>query len=338
MFRIDAKSKNLIGLLFHRRQKKEVTVDELIVFTTQILALFKAGFTLSSAVSIIAEQTENEKMLDALLGIRLVLEKGGSLSKAIEEYRDIFPDYYITNIYAAEVSGVLQATLSRLLSYLKGEKELKQHLRHYLFYPKIVLSMIISGSIILATVQGILPIGIDLLLLAAGITCAYLLIFDSIKSLFAKGTGREIWDRMRLRIWILGPVYRDFLNRQFAGLFNSLFNAGLSIVDVFYFAGDAIPNTLYGREIRAIGARLDGEMPLGEAIDLCPYFPYQLKSIFHIGAQSGEFEENLIAFARQKDMEIAYKLKKIFQISYIVILIILLALVMMMRSYFMIAF
>ena len=41
-----------------------------------------------------------------------------------------------------------------------------------------------------------------------------------------------------------------------------------------------------------------------------------------------------MAFARQKDMEIVYQLKKIFQISYIIILILLLTFVMFMRSYF----
>ncbi len=334
MLTIDEKSRTFFNLLFRKRRRQNVTVDDLIVFTSQLHALFKAGFTLSSAVSVLIEQTENEKMLDALLGMRIVLEKGGSLSKAIEEYQDVFPGYYVKNIYAAEMSGVLQATLARLLRYLQSQKEIRQRFSRYFLYPKIVLSMIIAGSIILAFVQEMIPLRFGTAIIGMGIFVALFLARDLVKIAFSKGAAKKIWDLLRLNIWIFGPVYRDYLNGRFAELFNSLQNAGVSIADVFYLSADTFANRMYAMEIRAIGSRLERHMRIADAIAPCPYFPFQFKSIFHIGEQSGEFEENLMAFARQKDLDIAYNLKKIFEISYIVILFMLIALIMIMNSYF----
>lgn len=64
----------------------------------------------------------SKEIKNAAYPIALDLEKGNPLSKAIKNYPEIFPEYYIKNIYATEITGVLQETLNRLSKYLKSEK------------------------------------------------------------------------------------------------------------------------------------------------------------------------------------------------------------------------
>ena len=71
-------------------------------------------------------------------------------------------------------------------------------------------------------------------------------------------------------------------------------------------------------------------MPVAAAIDKCRFFPSQLKNLLHIGEITGELDQNLDFYIKQKDLEVSQKIKKISLYSYIIILFILLAMILSM--------
>jgi type II secretory pathway component PulF len=72
IFKVDETSLKFFQLIF-KKKRKDVTTDDLIFFTKQILSMYKAGFTLSSSMAFIEDQTESENLRNAIYSISLAL-------------------------------------------------------------------------------------------------------------------------------------------------------------------------------------------------------------------------------------------------------------------------
>lgn len=334
MFKVDEPSRKIFRWIFYGRKRKGVTIDDLIIFTDQMQSMYKAGFTFAATMAFLHEHIDNELMKDALFTIQTELEQGIPLSRALSSYKNIFPEYYINMISAGEIGGVLEETFKRLSRYLKSEKKLKREIRKVFFYPKFVFGSIVAGVVILSIVQNKIAITGENVILILAICIAALFIRDVLKSYFLTESGKKIWDLVKLKIWFLSPLYIEHLNKQFMELFMSLFNSGLHIVNVFNLIGTAMENKIYGKEIIKIGERIEHGVPILESIDGCKFFPYYLKTLFHLGKITGEYDKNFDSYIRQKELEIPLKIKKIMEYSYIILLFILFALVLLMRSQF----
>lgn len=334
MFKVDEPSRKIFRWIFYGRKRKEVTIDDLIIFTDQMQSMYKAGFTFAATMAFLHEHIDNELMKDALFTIQTELERGIPLSQTLSVYNNIFPEYYINMIGAGEIGGVLEETFKRLSRYLKSEKKLKQEIRKVFIYPKFVFGAIVTGIVILSIIQNKIAITSENIVFIITICIAVLLIRDVLKSYFLTENGKKIWDSVRLKIWFLSPLYIEHLNKQFMELFMSLFNSGLHIVNVFNLIGAAMENRIYGKEIIKIGERIEQGVPILESIDSCKYFPYYLKTLFHLGKITGEYDKNFDSYIRQKELEISLKIKKVMQYSYIILLFILITLVLLMKSLF----
>lgn len=53
----------------------------------------------------LAEQTENKRLKQALLSMRDTLDEGKPLSEAVKEHPDLFQPYMIHMIHAGEAGG-----------------------------------------------------------------------------------------------------------------------------------------------------------------------------------------------------------------------------------------
>ena len=136
-FKIDDISRTFFPNVFKKKQKN-VILDDLIFFTDQIYVMHKAGNTLADSLAFVQEQTDNENLKSAFYTMSIRLQKGMSFSKALADYPEIFPEYYVENIYAAEISGTVQETLKRMSKYLKSEKKLKLQIKKNYLYIVIV--------------------------------------------------------------------------------------------------------------------------------------------------------------------------------------------------------
>lgn len=334
MFKVDEPSRKIFQWLFYGRKRKGVTIDDLIIFTDQMQSMYKAGFTFSATMTFLQEHIDNELMKDALFTIQTELERGIPLSRTLSVYKNIFPEYYINMIGAGEIGGVLEETFKRLSRYLKSEKKLKKEIKKVFFYPKFVFGAIVAGVVILSVVQNKITITRESTIFIIAICIIVLLIRDIIKSFIHTERGQKIWDLFRLKIWFLSPLYIEHLNKQFMELFMSLFNSGLHIVNVFNLIGNTMENKIYSKEIINIGERIEQGVSILESIDGCKFFPYYLKTLFHLGKITGEYDKNFDSYIRQKELEISLKIKKIMEYSYIILLVILIILTLLMRTQF----
>ena len=93
--------------LFRRRD-----VSLLPSTTRQLSTLLSSGVTLMEALSSMAEENRGF-WKNMLVSIKEKVAGGSSLSKALEEYDKIFPEFYVNMVAAGEASGNLDKVLSR---------------------------------------------------------------------------------------------------------------------------------------------------------------------------------------------------------------------------------
>lgn len=63
---------------------------DMSVFCRQFVSMTKAGVTISEALKMLTEQTENDRLREAAEGVRVSVEKGETLASSLAMYPKIF--------------------------------------------------------------------------------------------------------------------------------------------------------------------------------------------------------------------------------------------------------
>ncbi|MFN2613772.1 MAG: type II secretion system F family protein, partial [Actinomycetota bacterium] len=123
--------------------KKRVKPKDLAVMSRQFATMINSGLSLLRALNILAEQTENAKLAGILATVRQDVEKGQSLSQALQKHDKQFGKLYVSMIKAGETGGVLDSSLVRLAETLEKQVALRQKIKSAMTYPVVVFVLVI---------------------------------------------------------------------------------------------------------------------------------------------------------------------------------------------------
>src|SRR4029079_5777360 len=87
---------------------KKVKPDELTAMTRQFSRMVSSGMSMLRALYVLEEQSENEKLQEAIGSVRKDVEAGLSLSDALGRHPDIFNELYVAMVAADETGGILE--------------------------------------------------------------------------------------------------------------------------------------------------------------------------------------------------------------------------------------
>ncbi len=126
-----------------------VSAPEKIMLTRNLHIMIATGLSLVKSFDILAKQSKNPKLKNALLDIKEEINRGGSLSSSLAGYPDIFSELFQNMIKVGEESGTLEDVFKILSSQLEKDYELKSKVRGAMIYPFIILSTMLGvGAII----------------------------------------------------------------------------------------------------------------------------------------------------------------------------------------------
>ena len=208
---------------------KEITIPgltdrvgpkDIAIFSRQFSTMINAGLSLLRSLSILAEQSDNSTLSKVILGVKADVERGTSLSQAMENHPKVFNKLYTSMVKAGEVGGVLDETLIRLADTLEAQVALRQKVKSAMMYPIAVFSLVIlivTGMLIFvvpmfeslyADLGGTLPLPTRVLVAISSAVTSYwwLLLGVSLGGFFAfrawVGTesGRATFDAIKLKL------------------------------------------------------------------------------------------------------------------------------------------
>lgn len=310
---------------------ERITKSDISVFTTQFSALVEAGMPVVESFEIAIQQTEKRSMRKMLSVIKEEVNKGVSLADAFKLFPRHFSPLFINMVRAGEESGSLEIVLMRLADFLQVQLETQSRIMATLAYPVLMLIVGITVvfflvTFVVPTVTGIfeemnqaLPLPTMILIgVSSFLEKAWVYIGLIIIALFLffnryKRTpgGKELIDRLKLKIPLLGNQYKKIIMARFTRTLGTLLSNGVPIVTSFDIVKNIIDNTVISTEIERARDDIKEGKEISKPLASSGIFPPVVVNMIAVGEKSGQLEEMLNRVSKIMETELDSSLKKL---------------------------
>jgi type IV pilus assembly protein PilC len=291
-----------------------VTSKDLQIFTRQLATMIDAGLPLVQCLDILASQNPNKIFARILGQVKSQVEQGSTFSESLKRHPKVFDDLYVNLVAAGEVGGILDTILNRLAIYIEKSVKLRGQIKSALFYP-IGILVVAIGVIAVMLIKVIptfenmyremghaqLPAATQFVINIshAFVNRWYLwfgglfgLIFGSI-ALRRTDRGKEVFDRMMLRLPIIGPTLRKIVVARFTRTLGTLLASGVPILDALDICGRTAGNKVVQNGILKAKDKISEGHDMAGPLAESRVFPSMVVQMIGVGEQTGAMDQML---------------------------------------------
>jgi len=305
---------------------KGTDYESLIMFTSSLAAMHRAGIPLLRALSIIRIGKEGSEFNVAIDEIRQEVQAGKPLSDSMRKFPKLFSSVYTSCVMAGEESGKLDNTLDELTVILEQEMELIRHIKAGLRYPMIVIGIIIVAFVVLinfvvpkfldffSTFNAELPLPTRIVMSISSFGTTYwpiiLLVVAAmgvaLKLFLANEKGRYWFDSKLLKLPVFGDLIIKGNIARFCLLFRVLISSGLNIVRSVTILAATAKNTAISTEINQMAELFRLGRDINVSSTDFEYFPDQALHMITIGMESGNMHSMLREVGNYYTKQVTY--------------------------------
>lgn len=292
-------------------------------FNREMGDMLHAGVTLVRALTILSqEETRTKRERRILSGVLKLIRQGESIADAMEQQGGAFPVLMINMYRAAETSGNLANTSSRLALHYEKEHQLNSKVRGATIYPKILCTLIIVVlifimSVILPQLTGLFSAMDELplptrILFGIGdfvgthvrlLICAAVVLLMIVLLLKRMPGYQMLTDRWKIRMPVIGKLLMVVYTARFSRSLSSLYSAGIPIITAMQVAKRTVGNAYVEKQLEHSVAELRAGKPLSEAVEHVDGLRKKLASVVRVGEESGDLVQMLDSLADSFDYE-----------------------------------
>ena len=304
---------------------KRVKPGELSAITRQLSILLGAGITLVASMDALLSQISNPILKKIMAQVKEAVNEGNSFAFALSQHPRVFSQIYINMIRAGEASGSLDLVLDRLAEFSENQQALKARFRAALAYPVLmsIIGTLILFFLITFIVPNITKIFSDMhqslplpTLMLIGLSSflksfwwlVFIVLIGSvvlIKKLIKTPKGRYVWDKLKLRSPVIGPISIKMSMSRFGRTLGSLLQSGVILLQALKIVRNIVGNTLITEVIDNAMEEIEKGKSLAVTLSKSPWFPPIAVQMISVGEQSGELEKmlNKIADIYERETE-----------------------------------
>jgi len=295
-----------------RVKRKEVTA-----FTREMSALLGASIPIPQALDGLGEEEENLALREVVLHLAEGVRKGASFSTALDDHPRLFNKLYVSMVRVGEEAGQLPKVMGDLAQLMEHEDELRGEVVAAVAYPVFVLGFGIFTVTILLTVVlpklfsmleemlPVLPLPTLILLRVSGLLhrdWPWLVtggpaLFCALWFYGKSPKGAELWDRVKLRLPLIGSVFRSAALSRFARTLGTLVKSGVSLLPALKIVENTIGNRVMARQITRVAEETRGGDSLATPLRKLGVFPRTVIQMIDVGEESGKLDEMLLKVA-----------------------------------------
>lgn len=306
-----------------------ITDVDLILFSRQMHTLQRANVPILRALAGLQESAANPRFAEVLADIRSSLEQGRELSAATARHPRVFSAFYVAMVRVGEVSGRLAEVFHRLFVHLEFERDVREQIRAALRYPLFVLiaaaiALVVLNIFVIPVFAGVfgtlnarLPLMTRVLIAFSEWTVrwwpalAALAVAGAlgVRAVLRTAEGRYRWDRLKLRLPIVGDVVLKATLARFARSFALASQSGIPVLQALTVVARTVDNAYVARAIEGMREGVErGESLLRCAAASGVFTPVVLQMIA-VGEETGEIDALLAEIAGMYERETAYSIK-----------------------------
>jgi general secretion pathway protein F len=305
---------------------------EVVLFTEELSDMLSAGLQLEPALKSMENRQELGNLKAVSYKIRQIVRDGVNFSAALKKVSPSFGPLYCSLAAAGEASGALDTILKRQAHYLKTLAELQSRLILAMIYPAFLVLAGIGVSIVFVTTLipqltaliestpgGKIPLGAAILIGASDFITKWWLVI--LLTLIATGiffkawkdndANKPAWDRMKLRLPLVGPVITSRFYVQFLETMANLVGNGLPLLRALELSRDATQNRSLRAALDQVIVQVGDGRSFSKALIRNGSFPPLLIDMIAVGEQTGKIDLSLRRAAERYDKELDKDLQRI---------------------------
>jgi general secretion pathway protein F len=290
--------------------------------TRQLSTLLASGVPLIESLRALSE--ENSGVWKGLLvSIRDRVSGGASLSRSLEGYPKIFPEFFINMVAAGEQSGTVDKILVRLADFLEKQSAIRSKVRTAMIYPIfmtsvgiVVMSFLFTFVVpkivkIFENARAALPLVTVILIAVSNLFVHYwwaMIIAAAACFLGARSLqrrNRKLLDGIKLRL--PGNVMQSLYFGRFTRTLGFLLEGGLPMLRSLELSAKTIGNAVLEERILRAAERVAEGGRLSSSLE---GFPSVLLQLVSTGERSGTLADILNKAADSYEEEFERRVQK----------------------------
>lgn len=295
---------------------RRVNGQRMAAFYSQLADLLKSGVPLLKALKILTDQSSDANLKYVLDNVSRMLEEGNTLSDAMARYQIVFGEMGIQMVRAGSEGGFLEESLQHVAQYTEAQDDLKNRITGAMIYPIMLGVFLISVVVVILgyfvpkfeplfaklKAAGELPMLTEWVL-AAGNSMKFAIPIAVplfIVGFFALGAwmrtpgGRRFFDRLKLKAFIIGPVYEGFAVARFCRILGTLLKNGVPIVKSLDISADATGNMILADAIHNASSNITSGARLAQPLAASKCFPRHVVEMITVAEESNALDSVLI--------------------------------------------
>ncbi len=310
---------------------KKVNLENLLIFTRQLVTLLSAGMPILMSLEAIKEQTQDKKLKGIVVEIIKGVKAGTDLSYTMSRYPEVFDNLYINMIKAGEAAGILDSILDRLATLIEYQIETGEKIKSATRYPIIVVTTLVAAFLFVVTF--VLPrfaelfsrfdvalplptrilIAINFIIKNYWYFVAFVLAFSIfiLKKYIATKNGRQLWDYIKLKCPIFGPLILKITISRFTRTSAALIKSGIPLLQILDMSSQACGNTVVSDAIYKIRAAVNEGRPMHEGMKATRLFPPIIMQMIAVGENTGKLDELMLRISDYYDRHVDHTLKNL---------------------------
>ncbi len=317
--------------LWRRLGGGKPTTKDLCLFCRQMHVITRTGLPLLKGLGGLAQTTHNETLKTALFEVIASLESGRGLSQSLARHPDIFPNLFVSIIEIGEATGTMDVAFLRMYDYLSMDQQIRDRVRSAVRYPIFVM-IAISIALAIITIFVIpnfapifralgdnIPLPTRIIMGVSDfainhwstLLIALAVAGTSISYYVKQENGRFLWDRLKLRLPIVGIIVRNAaLSRITRSLAISL-EAGLPMNETLNTVSGAIGNVFLAEKMSDLSTGIEHGESLSRSASSSGLFTPLVLQMISLGEDTGALPELLGESADYYKREVDYDLENL---------------------------
>ncbi|MFL5344595.1 MAG: type II secretion system F family protein [Hyalangium sp.] len=308
----------IVAMVRHRRH---------LSFYVGLHGMLRSGVSLSLAFTELSRGADKDPFLRAVANVGKAVSNGAGLAEAMRSQPAWFEPQVVAALEAGEVSGTLENALAGIIARLEALQRLRWRTFFLCLYPVYLLAGFIVGGALLDAAAGAVNAG-NADNLGSGIVSAFLgrifstgsvglALFLSPLAVAALGL-EERWERVRLRLPLLGGFHRRLQASRFCDVLGTSLGAGVDAARSLQMAIEATGSTELRARTGAAVQRLRGGATFAEVVEWLGVLEGESLRQVGIGERAGRIEPLLQQQARENS-EAALRGLRVLMIAIIVV-------------------
>lgn len=320
------------GKTAHSRRAGKVTRQELITFCFYMEQLTRSGVPVLDGLADLRDSLPQSRFREVVSGLYESIQGGQRLSEALSHFSETFDKVFSNLIKAGEESGNLDVVFKHLTENLKWQDELIAKTKKLMMYPAFV-GVVIVGVLFFLMIYLVpqlvsfiksmgqeLPLHTRILIVTSNIFAQYWYLILGIpvvsvvviNSLLQKSLSlRFKADRLKLKVWLIGPILEKIILARFASFFALLYGSGITVIESLSISKELSGNLVVEAALQRVIDNIADGVSISESFSRARLFPPLVLRMVKVGEGTGELDMALLNVSYFYDREVKDSIDKI---------------------------